>query len=121
MKKRKPTLLITYRCSHCGESITRSELDTPVCSFCEAKEGFVETGHEPITPEALARGMERSLNRMMENLQKAWGASAEDRSKDDTLETMLLQALAGGQDLKEKAGKLIRKMKGKKNDRKKSA
>jgi len=109
LRKRKPTTLITYRCSHCGESVTRTELDMPVCSFCDAKEGLVETGREPITPESLARGMERSLGRMMESLQKAWDISAQDPEKDDATETMLLQTLAQGQDLKKDVEKMMKK------------
>ena len=103
-KSKKPEWMITYFCPRCQMDSGRTELDPPLCYFCEQSDGLTELKREKLTPEVLFGRMQMATNRMMENLEKAM--AIEGKGTDDKEEMMLLQAMAMGQELQQEIKKL---------------
>lgn len=71
---------------------TRTELDKPVCFYCESSGDFEVIKKEEITPEVIASRLKITTDRIMDNLTKAYFA---DKDKmDDFEEEELLKIMS---------------------------
>ena len=104
MKPPKPTYVLTYRCAHCGQENTASDLDTPICHYCDSDSKMTLISREVITPELLADKLKASADRMMSALEGAYAALQKEQptlSGDFDEEKELLEIMGQARKLQE--------------------
>lgn len=80
--------MVTYVCNKCGQDFARTELDKPVCFYCEAEGDCEIVNKQEITPEIIAERLKLVNERMMENLKKAYMNKPDGVDEDELLEVM---------------------------------
>ena len=88
MKPGKPKLMIVYLCGKCGFRFGRTELHTPVCSYCNARTGFTILKKQKLTPEAIAERLKESTDNMMNALMGAFQTRPKEVNEKDLLKLM---------------------------------
>src|SRR5581483_10924680 len=88
MKAGKPKQMIVYLCGKCGFRFGRTELHTPVCSYCQAKSGFTIGKKQKLTPAAIAERLKESTDNMMAALTSAYQVRPKEVDEKQLLKTM---------------------------------
>lgn len=88
MKPGKPKLMIVYLCNKCGFRFGRTELHTPICSYCHAKTGFTITKKQKLTPQAIAERLKESTDNMMQALIGAYNNKPIEINEKEFLKLM---------------------------------
>lgn len=88
MKPGKPKQMIVYLCGKCGFKFGRTELHTPVCSYCQAKSGFTIVKKQKLTPSAIAERLKESTDNMMNALMGAYHTRPKEIDEKELLKIM---------------------------------
>ena len=64
--------MIIYQCSNCKMDTGLTELQEPVCRYCENPGEMKLISKEKITPEVMANRLKKIADRMFSNLQSAF-------------------------------------------------
>jgi hypothetical protein len=73
-EKQKPQFMIVYKCTACGMESGFTELDKPMCRFCDATDGLEMVSKQELTPEVMAARLKAVTDNMMNNLESAFQA-----------------------------------------------
>lgn len=88
MKPGKPKQMIVYLCGNCGFRFGRTELHTPICSYCQAKSGFTIVKKQKLTPTAIAERLKESTDNMMRALLGAYQTRPKEIDEKELLKVM---------------------------------
>jgi DNA-directed RNA polymerase subunit RPC12/RpoP len=88
MKSGKPKQMIVYLCGKCGFEFGRTELHTPICSYCQAKSGFTIVKKQKLTPSAIAERLKASTDNMMSALMGAYQTRPKEIDEKELLKVM---------------------------------
>ena len=88
MKPGKPKLMIVYLCGKCGFRFGRTELHAPICSYCNARDGFNVVKKQKLTPAAIAERLKESTDNMMKALTGAYLTRPKEIDEKDLSKVM---------------------------------
>lgn len=72
-QKPKPKYMVIYRCNACHQESGFTELDKPVCRYCDDAESSMElVSKKELTPEVMAERLKAVSDNMMKNLESAF-------------------------------------------------
>lgn len=72
-QKPKPKYMIIYRCNSCNQESGFTELDKPVCRYCDDIKSSMElVSKKELTPEVMAERLKAVSDNMMKNLESAF-------------------------------------------------
>jgi hypothetical protein len=92
--KKRPLFMRIYKCNSCSQESGFTELDEPICRYCDAKDSLVLISEQELTAEVMAIRLKEVADKMMNNMKSAFDAM-DDSAKDafgegkDTEEEML--------------------------------
>jgi hypothetical protein len=94
-KKSKPEFMIIYQCAECNLESGYTELDKPVCRYCDTKTVMTIISKEKLTAEVMAARLKKVTDSMVSNLVSAFESMTENDKKlfsdgDDPEKEMLL-------------------------------
>ena len=85
MRAGKPKFMIVYLCGKCSFRFGRTELHTPICSYCQARSGFTVVKKEKLTPDAIAERIKESTDNMMNALMGAYKVKPKEIDEKELL------------------------------------
>jgi hypothetical protein len=110
MKKKKPKYILVYSCQICGLESGYTELDKPLCRYCDIETPLTLVSKENISIEAITKRLKASADNMMNALKGAYNTMPEELKENSTEENdpekELLIAMAKAKSLNEKIHKL---------------
>ena len=80
-KRPKPEFMIIYMCAECHQDSGFTELDRPICRYCDTKTEMTLVSKVKITPEVMAARLKTVTDRMFSNLQSAFESMTDEDKK----------------------------------------
>jgi hypothetical protein len=115
VNKKKAKYILVYSCQTCGMESGYTELDKPLCRYCDKETVLSVVSKEKLTIEAIAKRLEASADNMMKNLRGAYDSMPEElkknASKEFDPEKELLKSMAKAKSFNENLLKLKLKKK----------
>lgn len=71
-EKPKPRYMVIYRCNSCNQESGFTELDEPVCRYCDANGSMGLVSKKELTAEVMAARLKEVSDNMMKNLESAF-------------------------------------------------
>ena len=104
-KKQQPKYMIIYQCQECGHESGYTELDKPMCRYCQTTTDLTVSSKQEITPELVMARLKKSTDNMMKNLEGALKQVPDFASKvdgDPDTEADLLKLMARAKEFHDK-------------------
>ncbi|MBS4027381.1 MAG: hypothetical protein KGZ58_01990 [Ignavibacteriales bacterium] len=120
--KQKPQFMCIYLCEKCKMDSGYTELDKPVCRFCDRPTTMTLVSKKELSAEVLAERLKQTTDRMMQNLTGAYEAFDEDdfeKDEDFDPEKTLFELMAKAKKLRDAVHNLDTKESEKKQETKK--
>ena len=106
MSKKKPKYILVYSCQICGIESGYTELDKPLCRYCDKETPLTLVSKEKLTIEAIAKRLSAVADNLTLNLKKGYDSIPEELKKDATeefdAEKELLKVMAKAKSLQER-------------------
>jgi hypothetical protein len=120
MTRKQPKYIIVYCCQTCGIESGYTELDKPLCRYCDKVTPLTLLSKEKITIEAISKRLSYVADNLTKNLKMGYDSLPEELKKDATeeydAEKELLKLMAKAKSLQEKTDNLkLKKPKSKKH------